>query len=1217
MINNIKLEQTFTDANGLFSYSVGSNTNVLITDISIPLIIDRSSLTAWSAPYLDTLDVLYYYANGGNANARISFTFRDDTSHYCHNLQQFNLAYNNGNSGFVNYSSGQSVNTILKANDTLVFRSRNTVLVCPGNCPNAKVFFSWHCNIPPPAANHFCTSCRGSDSTFYALTPNNNPNVYFARLLPATLPDQSCMNATNSVKWKYLLTNTGVGAMDTATIFLGSSLFNSAQYLSLIDTASFKVTSVRCPNCNIKITKTINPNALCTGVVNTALKFAQIQLNDFTTSDTLIVEFDTYRCVENNPVLINKSKYYNRWSFTVNGNSVCGTGANGAYGTIGTTGTWPYNQGQIDRNADGGVADVGQNLIYTPSITDISVPPGNQYGDSVRLEIDMRGYIGEGFDYTLLHCPNGYAGCTLDGWVRATIHCEQNLIVPTPAVGLRFRWLNPVTNQYVYKTPDIYHTSIQPNQCRPADYFYYFNLNDTLMRLMLDSGTCEFRLRACCDGDIDRTPYSVTFHLLPDPSGTCNGLAYDAVHDSVSCMGANCEFLPLSSAGGLLAVHCPGCRKIGVIADYYKLNRTSFGLTDTRNIGIADTNAQTITPGSAWYQTYGDRLKTNYSSFGDRLEDRLVAHTEPGDPTTGGYNLTMLNQRGAYLKYLQLSRSITAAFDTMKLSVTGFTLYIDAPDTINPNCVNCTEFERTDTLRYRTQHIIRVSGNNLYHFLDTIITANHFLFNFSAYDSAGSVHGNLFDQSFTDYYYTDAIDSLKGFFEKQRYRLYTTLNECGSFAAPISNNLVLDDYLKQSLILNKMWLTGKKQKYSAFDDNLNAPNDTSEVKTKGWTFNPQNTQYNLINQQFADTFIFVCETFGAYHYFYSQNAFNGSSFRSDTSCEKTIVLRSDIYSAGGQQDMTPFEYKLPAYEPLDYSINIPAGYHTVLNSGRVQYYSYYGANSGSLAVTPLRPFTIPVGGGSIHFADSILSQSVCMFANSRQANGQWFPGDTNLYIAGYKLIKFVRFNVAPNVCPTDSFKLQQNDIAINYTAASYNCQPSTACDTVIHTVLYNASGVPAKPNMSIIAPQQVIASQHRVCMDFTFKNTKTAQRNYSEASHVYAVIPAYTSYLSNWQYSINGGSLQTVVGGVVPVKDTLNLDNTVTLHLCADYNSCTADSAFKLYWGWNCNGYPTLPFVPANTCYADSARIIFTNQHETLANSFKQHDSTYVLCRNF
>src|SRR5690606_12853163 len=220
--------------------------------------------------------------------------------------------------------------------------------------------------------------------------------------------------------------------------------------------------------------------------------------------------------------------------------------------------------------------------------------------------------------------------------------------------------------------------------------------------------------------------------------------------------------------------------------------------------------------------------------------------------------------------------------------VTGFTLYIDKPDSTQTSCINCSDFNVGGN--YRTQHIINVNGNNLYHFLDTIISHNSFLFTFSAYDSAGAVYGNLFDYNYINSYYTDTIDTLKNFFEGQRYRLEVTYSECGSFEAPNSINLSVDDYLHQKLISNNLWLSGKKQSYDAFDMNLSAPNDITDVELHGWTFDINNNTLLQINQQFADSFIFMCENFSGYHYVFSQEGYNTTSITSDTSCRRLVTL---------------------------------------------------------------------------------------------------------------------------------------------------------------------------------------------------------------------------------------------------------------------------------------------------------------------------------------
>ncbi len=141
-INNIKLKQIFSDENNIYTYTVNplSSTNEVIRSLLLPLIIDRSPAT-WQTSYGEMVDIYYYYYNGGSANARIRFTFKDDTAHYCGVLQQQSLMYRNGNTNYVSYVSGDTTGIILKANDTLVFRSRNIVAACLTQCNNSRVQF--------------------------------------------------------------------------------------------------------------------------------------------------------------------------------------------------------------------------------------------------------------------------------------------------------------------------------------------------------------------------------------------------------------------------------------------------------------------------------------------------------------------------------------------------------------------------------------------------------------------------------------------------------------------------------------------------------------------------------------------------------------------------------------------------------------------------------------------------------------------------------------------------------------------------------------------------------------------------------------------------------------------------------------------------------------------------------------------------------------------
>jgi hypothetical protein len=216
------------------------------------------------------------------------------------------------------------------------------------------------------------------------------------------------------------------------------------------------------------------------------------------------------------------------------------------------------------------------------------------------------------------------------------------------------------------------------------------------------------------------------------------------------------------------------------------------------------------------------------------------------------------------------------------------------------------------------------------------------------------------------------------------------------------------------------------------------------------------------------------------------------------------------------------------------------------------------------------------------------------------------------------MVKFVRFEVAPNGCPPDTFKLAKTDALIDFAVGAYNCQQATACDTVLHSDIGTAVMQEAKPNLAVSYVPLVTALQHKVCVDLTFTNNKT-QREFAPASNVYVVLPEQAPYLTQWQYSIGTGALQTATGQVIALKDTLPLNSVLQVRLCADYDSCigTDTLAFSLRWGWNCAGVPLEPFDVGAVCYVDTALFRFTGGQSAVNATGKVHDPTYVLCRNF
>ncbi len=170
--------------------------------------------------------------------------------------------------------------------------------------------------------------------------------------------------------------------------------------------------------------------------------------------------------------------------------------------------------------------------------------------------------------------------------------------------------------------------------CIPGNYYFYFPFTDTLL-YALSHSHFNYTVQACCADSANDNPckLKLAFHLLANPD-TCFNISY--INDSITFpvitdIAGQHDYLPLSGTSLNTFIHCPGCRAPGLIADSYKIKRISLGLQDSNDNGVADSLSVAITDTSIWFQNYKNKLALNHSSFGDKLQDFLVAHFQDGD----------------------------------------------------------------------------------------------------------------------------------------------------------------------------------------------------------------------------------------------------------------------------------------------------------------------------------------------------------------------------------------------------------------------------------------------------------------------------------------------------------------------------------------------------------------------------------------------------------
>ena len=536
---SLTLSQVWTDSlSHIYSFNAKLDTSESIV-VRKPHLLDISPVS-YSAIFLDTLSLTFMYKNTNSGRANILARFFPDASNYCSSLPPIGLFYRIGiNDTLKTYVAGTEIPITLRPSDTLIFEELvidSLCIYCDTVCTNGtcqrEANFKWKCNVPPAINNVFCNDCQDVYTRSYNVV-NSEQHQVKVELDPASLPnidnDKSCLNDTTFLQWEYIITNPGVSAIDSLKLnleYFGTDVFT---HLTLIPESTFSVVS-NCSSCILTTNTTLRDSVLCTVLVPEALKSASSTLKYFHPGDTVWVSFSTFRCgEENDTALLNLPKAFNQWRLYVNGITVCGDQASIIHST------------PIGSSTTSSTYNLDLKLQFIPSITDLSVPAGATFGDSARFEIESKGIVTSVADFQLFGAVNT---SKTSGWMRATIHCERGLVVQNRESEVYFQYFDVDSGKNIIIDPQFYHASIPDTICDTGDYFFYFDLGDTLMLKAINGGKFIFNLQACCN--INSNPaasdFEVKFHLIPNPD-SCFNLTYtDTAHLlPPNCTGVSCD----------------------------------------------------------------------------------------------------------------------------------------------------------------------------------------------------------------------------------------------------------------------------------------------------------------------------------------------------------------------------------------------------------------------------------------------------------------------------------------------------------------------------------------------------------------------------------------------------------------------------------------------------------------------------------------------------
>lgn len=1173
--NQIYLVHHWADSSSAIIYNLnGSSADSVVNYHVIYPILQNITNLIDSVGYKEHVGLEFAFLNSGTDSGKIAFQLFTDTSNYCNAFTQDSLRFKiNANGVPASYVNGSFQNINLAVDDTLIITQYVTSNTCMNDTCHPQVRFAWRCSYSDSLGTAFCDTCFGSSPVSYFLNDRSNPVLNITRTIPVTDQDANfslrCVNDTTDMQlWEFLITTTGKGKLDSIVINLDNFIGGTFNSLGLIPESTIEVDTL-CTDCSVQLITTSNTTALCRTYVSDPVDKIQVLLRVFGEKDTARIRFKTFRCVEFDTSLYNESKYYSTWKLE---NSY----SRGICGNLNSTAVIHPSYVRSGINAGIG-SSVNLPLVYTPTVTDLSVPPLQIWGDTGSFKVNLDGLFYQGFEAQLSGCSYLDSTCIPNGYMRVSIDVDSGLKVVNVDSMISFRYKDSLNLDHYYK-PFYYYYNGPASNCEPDTFRYYFSLSDSNAFKILKEGQFKFFLQACCGGQNGERKYKVRFDLFIDPTGVCDTVLFNSPGTGPPTCGSHeCPWLPLSFVEGDIDIHCPGCRTPGIVVNSYRIERTSFGLQDSDNDGFADGSGIPIDRNSTWYRDNKQDLGWMNSGFGDKVEDFLVAEFSAGVPYLYngkvGYSYAQMNQNGAWFHYLQLSRKMPHALDTMSVIPDSIILYIDTPDSAsNPDsCLDCGLFPINPTV-YHTQRKLRFTGSSIQDVLHMDTISNEYFYTFSSFDSIPQ-YGVLHNPAYIVWSSTQR--PYTGFFEGQKYRLRVYYSITGNFMLPqgYAATPEIDQVRAMSEIENAMWFSGDSLPQNAFSSIGKNPGDTIELHQKNW-FIPNDSVPGAIaiNQTFADSFAFNCENCGGIFYYYSHGVSNNSQIAKLDTCNYQINATAISNTGGNITIVYPYEYHPANLQPRSFTITVPPGYVIVGARYRNTVYDKDGLPVTSSFVG----FTPPANSGTFTIHDSLYNKSQCLLEGD-------IITDSIQYYSNRQTIREYLFEITPTDC--DSLKFYQDSalVFVSFEGDVGHCfipNKSAADSSVVQHTMRSIYPFGIRPNIQISPVPSVTLTSNQVCFRLNISNPDSlfADTLWSTAApNFYISIPS-VNWLSNWSYHSGGVTLSLNPDSLFLVDDLLGIGE---VHqndtICATITNCTKDTSIQFKAGWSCSGYPADP----------------------------------------
>ncbi len=1076
--------------------------------------------------------------------------------------------------------------------------------ICPDNARRFNCLLEWGCDIldslpqlplPPPP---LCHNVPGQSNIALG---TKKPELVLQRFLPlpaGNAPDFNYWNAGmdgNPVDWKFILKNTGDNVAKNVKIRIWNFFTKSLYYIEN-DSMNVQINQPHEPISSITridsallgdYFPTIRPS--CLSNFQNPLHEKTYTINYLFPSQSVLLEFPTQFCCPMNDVgsnntinLFNTSKTLNTWKIEIKGYDECGYLIDpdsiitnsvdtlaGLYG-VGTN---------ISPNTD----VFGENLYLDqehipPGSTSLNVPQGQSCSPFVNFELKHLKFNLNKAKFTFeLNDANIFSASFhrdpdsmyVSAIVRFKFILEPGLYLDTALSGLKFQ-----SDTTIWPVSII---SLGNNNSCDSNYIYYvdFNAQDLIpdntvsaFYGFMNHSTLRFGFRGCC------------CHLA-------NTNPKYRIETYISGLDSSC-FIPMDTCFGTTFIHCPGCQVPGMIVQSNDsiLYRTSLGLADNDNDGLLDFPSVTAN---------SNQININKSIVGDTLKS--IVHASISFPGPNGCSIyTLKNTHSISLDKLYLENKIENS-RTNRFNVNLISVDLAVTDSLG--------------FKFPSIHVTPASGavwNKL--FIDSRDLLN------AANDSIEIIFINLSESVLHS-----LSPNLAGFTfkEGEKFDLILTYRICGNYSNNFSSLLPADNKFNSDIALN-MYLTATNLDslhiYNAYTDH----NSLYPVAV-----DCNNPTKNLL---------YNCESTNGSHTFYTVNHHlnigigNGYNFSNPnisepkSKCQKKLVIESEVVIGGGTlYNVFPYEYRAVP-QITKYRVNLPPSnqnYTIGHSSGvglRVRAYNELGCypfneHDGSYTTSQLDT-TNPVDiigdtidlNGINHFIP--FTESMFSLYQSPACSSS-FTSIPNL-LSGDEYLKLtMEFPFTSVNCTYHPDSIYRADTLSVSSVIAYqnfnNC--SGGLDTIPINKFINSVNVILPPNVpdsiftDVLPVDSVFASTTTFCFPYGLTNGYQSTYYLDNAENTFIIIP-------------NPGIFSAITVGttnLTPIRyvraagDTIDafffkagkIDNGVTFdyEFCCTLKNCSTVVALPLYYGWNCNGYPTGTIVrPTDFCYVNTSKSI-------------------------